>query len=89
MLSSLSACACPRSSLGALGVRALSQFPQYGCVFYMALATLLKLGMGVDLNAAVGVPAVAAPLGFGLFLYHFVVSSMSLFKIKRKREKLM
>ena len=48
-------------------------FPQYGCIFYMALATLLKLGMNINLNAAVGVPAVAAPLGFGLFLYHFAL----------------
>ena len=48
-------------------------FPQYGCVFYMALATLLKLGMGVSLNAMVKVPAIAAPLGFGLFLYHFAL----------------
>jgi hypothetical protein len=50
-----------------------STFPQYGCVFYMALATLLKLGMGTDLNAIVKVPALAAPLGFGLFLYHFAL----------------
>lgn len=48
-------------------------FPQYGCVFYMALATLLKLGLAIDLNSIVGVPALAAPLGFGLFLYHFAL----------------
>ena len=48
-------------------------FPQYGCVFYMALATLLKCGFGISLNAMVGAPVVAAPLGFGLFLYHFAL----------------
>ena len=51
-----------------------STFPQYGIVFYMALATLLKLcPLAIDLNALVGVPAIAAPLGFGLFLYHFAL----------------
>ena len=39
----------------------------------MAAATLLKLGMGINLNAMVGVPAIAAPLGAGLFLYHFAL----------------
>lgn len=48
-------------------------FPMYGCVMYMAAATLLKLGMSVDLNALVMTPAVVAPVGFGLFLYHFAL----------------
>lgn len=49
-------------------------FPQYGIVFYMALATLLKMcPLAFDLNSAVVIPAVAAPLGFGLFLYHFAL----------------
>ena len=48
-------------------------FPQYGCVFYMALATLLKTAFGISLNSMVGIPAIAAPLGFGLFLYHFAL----------------
>ena len=40
----------------------------------MALATLLKLSpLGIDLNAMVGCPALVAPLGFGLFLYHFAL----------------
>lgn len=49
-------------------------FPQYGIVFYMALATLLKTcPLAIDLNSLVGIPAIAAPLGFGLFLYHFAL----------------
>ena len=42
----------------------------------MALATLLKLGMSIDLNAMVGMPAIAAPLGMGLFLYHFALGGV-------------
>lgn len=48
-------------------------FPQYGIVFYMALATILKLGYAVDLDAMVVMPALAAPLGVGLFCYHFAL----------------
>ena len=50
-------------------------FPQYGIVFYMALATLLKLGMGVSL-LSMGSPSLVAPLGFGLFLYHFALGGV-------------
>ena len=46
-------------------------YPQYGIVMYMAVANILKLGFAFDLNALVVMPAVAAPLGFGLFLFHF------------------
>ena len=53
-------------------------FPQYGIVFYMALAAVLKLGMAVDLNALVVAPVVVAPLGCGLFLYHFVLGGFPL-----------
>jgi len=47
-------------------------FPQYGIVFYMGLAVVLK-AFDLDLNAIVVMPSVVAPLGFGLFLYHFAL----------------
>ena len=48
-----------------------STFPQYGIVFYMALATILKLCCGFCLNSAVGNPLLVAPLAFGWALYHY------------------
>jgi len=48
-----------------------STFPQYGIVFYMAFATVLKLAFGLSLNALVMNPLIAAPVGFGIFLYHY------------------
>jgi len=50
-----------------------STFPQYGIVFYMALAVVLK-GLAIDLNALVVMPSVVAPLGFGLGIYHFALT---------------
>ena len=69
-------------------------FPQYGIVFYMALATILKLGYAIDLNGATGYPALTASLGFGLFLYHFALGGVPflqsalkpLFKAKPKKK---
>lgn len=46
-------------------------FPQYGIVMYMAVANMLSLGCGFDLNALVVMPAAFAPIGMGLFLFHF------------------
>ena len=45
---------------------------------YMVVANILELGFGLDLNALVIVPALVAPLGFGLFLFHF---SLGLFPL--------
>ena len=50
-----------------------STFPQYGIAFYMALAVVLELGAGLDLNAMVGNPLLVAPIGFGAFLYVFAI----------------
>ena len=50
-----------------------STFPQYGIAFYMALAVVLEVGLGIDLNEAVGAPLVVAPVGFGAFLYVFAI----------------
>ena len=46
-------------------------YPAYGCVMYMCFANILSLGFGLDLNALVVMPAIVAPLGVGLFLFHF------------------
>jgi len=48
-----------------------STFPQYGIVFYMAFATVLKLAFGFCLNTFVKNPLLVAPVGFGYFLYHY------------------
>jgi len=48
-----------------------STFPQYGIVFYMAFATVLKLAFGFCLNTFVKKPLLVAPIGFGYFLYHY------------------
>ena len=39
----------------------------------MALAVVLELGAGLDLNAMVGNPLLVAPIGFGAFLYVFAI----------------
>ena len=38
----------------------VSTFPQYGVAFYMALATVLKLGFGICLNSIVKYPVFGA-----------------------------
>jgi len=48
-------------------------FPQYGIVFYLSFATVLKIGFGIALNELVGAPIYVAPIGCGLFLYHFAL----------------
>ena len=48
-------------------------FPQYGIVFYLALSVVFSLGFDMNLNAMVKMPGIVAPLGFGLFLYHFAL----------------
>ena len=45
--------------------------PPAGIIFYMAFATVLKLAFGFCLNTLVKKPLLAAPIGFGLFLWHY------------------
>ena len=62
---------CARGSFGPLKQIYYSTFPQYGIIFYMALATVLKLAFGFSLNGLVKMPLLVAPIGFGYVLYHY------------------
>jgi hypothetical protein len=46
-------------------------YPQYGIIMYMIFANFLSLLLDFDLNALVVMPAIVAPLGFGLCLFHY------------------
>ena len=59
-------------------------YPQYGIIVYMVVANALSLGLDFDLNALVIMPALVAPILFGLSLFHFSLGLFPFLQIALK-----